>query len=152
MSTPCRRARRRLPNWRIVRYLDDFVVLVHGDQADVEALREDIADVLAPLGLRLSEAKTQITHMSDGFDFPGFRIQWRRKRGTTKRYVYTFIADRPIRSSKDKVRALTSRLSQQPPRNMLIRLNQIMRGWSNYFRHAVAKHTMSSLETSCGTG
>jgi len=149
MSTPRRRARRRakgLPNWRIVRYADDFVVLVHGNQADVEALREDIADVLAPLGLRLSEAKTRIMHMSDGFDFLGFRIQWRRKRGTTKWYVYTFIADRPIRSLKDKVRALTSRLSQQPPRAVLIRLNQIMRGWSHYFRHAVAKHTMSSLE------
>lgn len=149
MSTPRRRARRRakgLPNWRIVRYADDFVVLVHGDRADVEALREDITHVLAPLGLRLSEAKTQALHMGDGFDFLGFHIQWRRKRGTTKWYVYTFIADRPIRSLKDKVRALTSRLSQQPPRTVLIRLNQIMRGWSAYFRHAVAKHTMSSLE------
>ena len=68
------------------------------------------------------------------------------------RYVYTFFADRPIRSSKDKVRALTSRLSQQPPRTVLIRLNQIMRGWSNYFRHTVAKHIMSSLETCGGTG
>jgi RNA-directed DNA polymerase len=84
--------------------------------------------------------------MGDGFDFLGFRIQWRRKRGTTKWYVYTFIADRRVRSLKDKVRALTSRLSQQPPRAVLIRLNQIMRGWSHYFRHAVAKHTMSSLE------
>jgi RNA-directed DNA polymerase len=149
MSTPRRRARRRakgLPNWRIVRYADDFVVLVHGTGADVETLREEVADVLGPLGLRLSEAKTQILHMSDGFDFLGFHIQWRRKRGTAKWYVYTFIADRPIRSLKDKVRALTSRLSQQPPRDVLIRLNQIMRGWSAYFRHAVAKHTMSSLE------
>ena len=155
MSTPRRRARRRakdLPNWRIVRYADDFVVLVHGNQADVEALREVIADVLAPLGLRLSEAKTRITHMSDGFDFLGFRIQWRRKRGTTNKrgttkwYVYIFIADRPIRSLKNKIRALTGRLSQQPPRTVLIRLNQIMRGWSNYFRHAVAKHTMNALE------
>ncbi len=149
MSTPRRRARRRakgVPNWRIVRYADDFVVLVHGNGVDVENLREDITHVLAPLGLWLSEAKTQILHMSDGFDFLGFRIQWRRKRGTTKWYVYTFIADRPVRSLKDKVRALTSRLSQQPPRDVLIRLNQIMRGWSAYFRHAVAKHTMSSLE------
>jgi RNA-directed DNA polymerase len=32
------------------------------------------------------------------------------------------------------------------PRDVLIRLNQILRGWSNYFKHAVAKHTMSSLE------
>ena len=57
MATPSRRARRRrqgLPNWRVVRYADDFVVLVHGTCADVEALREDIAGVLQPLGLRLS--------------------------------------------------------------------------------------------------
>lgn len=53
MGTPRRRARRRqqnLPNWRIVRYADDFVVLVHGARGDVEALREDLAEVLAPLG------------------------------------------------------------------------------------------------------
>ena len=28
---------------------------------------------------------------------------------------------------------------------MLIRLNQIMRGWANYFKHAVYKHTLHSL-------
>jgi RNA-directed DNA polymerase len=75
-----------------------------------------------------------------------FRIQWRRKRGTSKWYVYTFIGDRPIRSLKDKIRALTRRTSQQPPRDALIRLNQIMRGWANYFKHAVCKHTLSALE------
>jgi hypothetical protein len=48
-----------------------LVVLVHGQQAHVEALREDVADVLQPLGLRLSESKTQVVHMSDGFDFLG---------------------------------------------------------------------------------
>jgi RNA-directed DNA polymerase len=149
MSTPSRRARRRdkgLPNWRIVRYADDFVILVHGTRDDVEALREDIATVLEPLGLRLSAAKTQIVHLSESLDFLGFRIQWRRKRGTSKWYVYTFIADRPIRSLKDKVRALTTRLSQQNPRDVLIRLNQIMRGWANYFKHAVCKHTLGHLE------
>jgi RNA-directed DNA polymerase len=70
--------------------------------------------------------------MSEGFDFLGFHIQWRRKRGTSKWYVYTFIADRPIRSVKDKIRAVTHRTSQQSPRDVLIRLNQIMRGWANY--------------------
>jgi hypothetical protein len=49
-----------------------------------------VARVLAPLGLRLSPAKTTVVHMSDGFDFLGFRIQWKRKRGTNKWYVYTF--------------------------------------------------------------
>ncbi|MGN9913913.1 group II intron maturase-specific domain-containing protein [Phytohabitans sp. LJ34] len=102
--------------------------------------------MLDPLGLRLSPAKTRIVHMSESFDFLRFRIQWRRKRGTNKWYVYTFIADRPIRSLKDKVRALTGRLSQQPPRDVLTRLNQIMRGWANYFKHAVCKHTFGTLQ------
>ena len=146
-TTEARRARRRhsLPTWRIIRYADDFVVLVHGCQADVQALREDIAGVLAPLGLRLSEAKTRIAHLSEGFDFLGFHIRWRRKRGTNKWYAYTFIATRPIRALKAKIRALTHRSSQQNPRDVLIRLNQIMRGWASYFKHTVCKHTLSNL-------
>jgi RNA-directed DNA polymerase len=68
-STTALRARRRskgLPNWRIVRYADDFAVLVHGTEDDVVNLREDIAQVLSTIGLRLSPAKTRIVHLSDG--------------------------------------------------------------------------------------
>ncbi len=83
--------------------------------------------------------------MGEGFDFLGFHIQWRRKRGTNQWYVYTFIADRPIQALKRKVRALTHRLSHTDPRDVLIRLNQILRGWANYFRHAVCKHTLNQL-------
>jgi RNA-directed DNA polymerase len=53
MSTGDRRTARRhngLPNWRIVRYADDFAVLVNGSEQDVEALREQIAKVLAAMG------------------------------------------------------------------------------------------------------
>jgi RNA-directed DNA polymerase len=149
MSTTSQRVARRrkgLPCWRIVRYCDDFVVLVHGNRHDVEGLHEDIARVLAPLGLRLSPAKTRIVHMSEAFDFLGFRIQWRRKRGTNKWYVYTFIADRSVRSLKGKIRILTHRTSQQDLGTVLTRLNQIMHGWANYFRFAVAKHTFKKLE------
>jgi RNA-directed DNA polymerase len=148
MSTSSRRRDRRrrgLPNWRLVRYADDFTVLVTGTQADVEALREEIAGVLATIGLRFSLAKTRVVHMSEGFDFLGFHIQWRRKRGSSRWHVYTFIADRPIRSVKAKIRALTPRTSQQEPQAVLIRLAQIMRGWSNYFRHAVAKTAFRRL-------
>jgi RNA-directed DNA polymerase len=141
-----RRQRDGLPNWRICRYADDFVVMVKGNRDDVEALQEEITHVLAPVGLRLSPAKTRIVHMRDGFDFLGFRIQWRRKRGTVDTWhVYTFIADRPVRQVKDKIRALTRRTSQADTRDVLIRLNQIMHGWANYFKHAVAKHTFATL-------
>ncbi len=149
MSTRGRRAHSRRyhrPNWRVVRYADDFVVLLEGERDDAARLREEIADVLQPLGLRLSRSKTQIVHMSEGFDFLGFRIQWRRKRGSDRWYVYTFIADRPIRQLKDKIRALTNRTSQQDPGTVLRRINQILRGWVNYFKHAVCKTTLKTID------
>ena len=82
-------------------------MLVRGSREHVEALHQEIADVLAPMGLRLSPAKTRIAHIDDGLEFLGFRIQRRRKRGTDQWYVYTFIADRPVRQLKAKIRALT---------------------------------------------
>ncbi|WP_406499854.1 reverse transcriptase domain-containing protein [Streptomyces sp. NBC_00846] len=106
------RRRRGLPNWRLVRYADDFVVLVNGTRQDTEAVREDVSRVLKPLGLNLSETKTQITNLADGIDFLGFHIQWRRKKGTEKWHVYTFVSRRPIRQLKAKIRALTRRQSQ----------------------------------------
>jgi RNA-directed DNA polymerase len=143
-----RRARRRdgLPNWRYIRYADDFVVLLDGSRQAAEAAREEIACVLAPLGLRLSEAKTRVVSMSEGFAFLGFRIQWRRKKGTRQWHIYTFIDQRPVKSLKAKIRALTPRTSQQDLGYVLTRLNQVTHGWANYFRHAVAKSTFSMLD------
>ena len=148
MATGSKRAYRRtkqLPTWRLVRYADDFLVLVNGSREDTEQVHEDVARVLAPLGLRLSAEKTQVVHLSDGVGFLGFHIQWRRKKGTDKWHVYTFIAKRPVRQLKAKIRALTRRTSQQDLRSVLIRINQITRGWSAYFRHAVAKSQFSTL-------
>ncbi len=94
----------------------------------------------------LYSGQTRIVHMSEGFDFLGFRIQWKRKRGTANWHVYTFIANRPIRSLKAKIRALTRRTSQQDLGYVLARLNMVMHGWARFFRHAVAKETFSMLD------
>lgn len=149
MSTENRRhywRARGQATWRLVRYADDFVVMVSGTRDHVQALREEVTAVLAPMGLRLSPSKTRIVHMSDGFDFLGFRIQWKRKKGTRDQWrLYTFIGDRPVRSLKDKVRALTNRMSPLDLKEALTRINQVTRGWAAYFRHAVAKHTFDRL-------
>ena len=47
------RRRKGLANYRLVRYADDWLVLVAGTQADAERLREEAAVVLLPMGLRL---------------------------------------------------------------------------------------------------
>jgi RNA-directed DNA polymerase len=147
-STYQRTKRRRagLANYRIVRYADDFVVLVAGTQAHAEALREDVAAVLAPMGLRLSEAKTKVCHIDEGFDFLGFRIQRRLKRGTTKRVVYTYPSKKALASIVGRVRALTRRSSHPTLAVLLRQLNPVLRGWCTYFRHGVSKATFGYLD------
>ncbi len=98
------------------------------------------------MGLRLSEAKTQVTHLDRGFDFLGFRIQRRRKRGTNKWYVYTFVADRAIRAVKAKIRAMTPRESHQGLEGLLTWINRVTHGWAGYFMHAVAKHVFNAVD------
>jgi RNA-directed DNA polymerase len=85
-----KRRRQGLPNYRLVRYADDWCLLVAGTKADAEALRDEVAAVLAPMGLRLSTAKTLITHIDEGLDFLGWHLQRHRKRGTNRYYVYTY--------------------------------------------------------------
>jgi RNA-directed DNA polymerase len=123
-----------------------LVVLTDGTDHHLSALREHITHVLQPMGLVLSAAKTQIVHMSEGFEFLGFRIQWARKRGTSTWHVYTFIAHRALKSVKAKIRTLTPQTSQADLKDTLIRINQITRGWANYFRHAVASRPFNHLQ------
>ncbi|PWI09771.1 group II intron reverse transcriptase/maturase [Streptomyces sp. NWU339] len=149
-SSPTRRKRLRvkgLVTWRVVRYADDFVVLVHGSEEHVHQVREEVAQVLRPMGLRLSEAKTRVVHMSEGFDFLGFHIQWRRKRGTSTWHVYTFISDRAIRQVKAKIRALTRKTSPLDLDATLAQLNMARGGWAFYFQHAISKRVFSKLDS-----
>lgn len=139
------RRRKGMATYRLVRYADDFVVLVAGTRAHTEALREEVAAVLRPMGLRLSEAKTTIVHIDEGFDFLGFRIQRQRKRGSNKRFVYTWPSKKALASVKAKVRALTRGGTNQPLTVLLRRLNPVLRGWANYFRHGVSKDTFDYL-------
>jgi RNA-directed DNA polymerase len=133
---------------RLVRYADDFVVMVAGTGAHADALKDEISTVLAPMGLRLSEAKTGTAHIDEGFDFLGFHIQRRRKRGTSKRHVYTTPSKKSIQNIKAAVRRLTARsTTNMPVRALLMRLNSILQGWANYFRHAVAKRVFSAIDS-----
>ena len=133
---------------KLVRYADDFVIMVHGHQSDAEAVRGEVATVLQPMGLRLSEAKTRLTHIDDGFDFLGWHIQRRRKKGhqAGKRYVYTYPSKKSLASIIDKVRQLTRRASHRTLADLLRRLNPVLRGWCAYFQHGVSKRTFSYLD------
>jgi RNA-directed DNA polymerase len=140
-----RRRRKGLANYRLVRYADDFVVLLAGTRTDAESLRAQVAAVLAEMGLRLSEAKTRVVHIDKGLEFLGFRIQRHPRRGTTRRHIYTYPSKAAVAAVKTKVRAATRQGTNQPLAALLSRLNPVLRGWANYFRHGVSKATFNYL-------
>jgi RNA-directed DNA polymerase len=144
-STRRYRASKGMATYRLVRYADDFVVLVSGTRADTEKLRDDVAEVLRPMGLRLSETKTMIAHIDEGFDFLGFRIQRQRQQGSDKRFVYTWPSKKAFASIKAKVKTLTTGGTNQPLHVLLHRLNPVLRGWTSYFRHGSSKATFRYL-------
>lgn len=140
-----RRRRKGQPNYRLIRYADDFVVMVAGTRSDAEQLRTNVAAVLDPIGLRLSDDKTRVCHIDEGFDFLGFRIQRRRKRGTSRRAVYTYPSKKALGSICDKVRTATRHGTNRPLASVLQHLNSVLRGWTTYFRHGVSKKTFGYL-------
>jgi RNA-directed DNA polymerase len=151
MGTAYQRAKRRrngLGVWRLIRFADDFVVVLAGERHHAEVLREEVAAVLAPLGLRLSLEKTRVVHIDEGFDFLGIHIRRMRKRGTSKYYVYTKPSRKAIQAIKDKVKAKTYRSTRhQDLDELLISLNRTLAGWATYFRYGVSKAIFNAVDS-----
>ena len=140
-----RRVLQGLGNWRIVRYADDFVIMTNGSRDDAVALKEQATEVLSGLGLRFSQAKTRIVHLSEGIDFLGFHIQWRQRRGGGQWFCMVFIADKAFMKIKQTIRSLTPRRSPRPLTDVIVEVNAALRGWTYYFRHAIAGRRFSFL-------
>jgi RNA-directed DNA polymerase len=134
-----------LPNFRLVRYADDWCLMVKGTRADAEALRDEIAGVLAGMGLRLSPEKTLITHIDEGLDFLGWRIQRHRKRGTRQQHIYTYPARKAVKAVMAKVKAICRQNVNLPLEVLLHQLNPVLRGWTAYFRPGVSFATFQYL-------
>lgn len=140
-----KRRRHGLGNYRLIRYADDFLVMVSGIRAHAEAMLGEVAQVLSTVGLRLSVDKTLITHIDEGLDFLGWRIQRHRKRGTNRHYVYTYPSKKALRAVTAKVKAICRHGTNQPLETLLRRLNPVLRGWTNYFRPGVSHATFEYL-------
>jgi RNA-directed DNA polymerase len=134
------------PSHRMIRYADDFVVLVRGTEAQAHAIKEQTAEFMAEqMRLTLSPEKTAVTHVDDGFDLLGFRVKrasWRGK----KRVAYTFPTQRALREVTYRIKTLTNRSTLNLSLDELIHaLNPILRGWANYYRHAASSRCFAYL-------
>lgn len=144
------RAKRRRQggaNYRLVRYADDFLILVSGDREHAVQAKAEAAVVLSTMGLCLSEEKTSITHIDEGLDFLGWRIQRHRKRGTGRYFIYTYPSRKALRSVMGKVKLICKQNTNLPLETLLHRLNRLLRGWTTYFRPGVSFATFNYLRS-----
>lgn len=132
---------------KLIRYADDFVILVKGTRTQAHTLWEEVAHVLAPIGLRLSAEKTRLTNINEGFDFLGWHIKRRKKKGTQDQYrIYTYASKKSLRSIITKIRSLTHRTAYSTLAELIQRINPVIRGWCEYFRHGVSKRTFGYVD------
>ncbi len=124
-----------LGNYKMVRYADDFVVVSNGTKAEVKATKQAIQKFLeSELHLTLSEEKTVITHVNDGFDFLGFHVQ--RKPVNGRWAVHLQPTAKATERVKQKLKDLTSRnWTWMDEYTRLTSLNAIVRGWAEYYRY-----------------
>jgi len=133
-----RAARRRQPNVRFVRYADDWCVFItRASKRYAEKLREQIREFLRrECGLRLSVEKTHVTHVRDGFDFLGFRLEL--STGRSGRSVPKIkIGSKAKQNLRQRLEdAMRRRPMQESVALRLHRGSAVVRGWSEYYRIA----------------
>jgi RNA-directed DNA polymerase len=135
------------PSHRLVRYADDFVVLVRGTRAQAEVIKNQTAEFMAEqMRLTLSPEKTRVTHVDDGFDYLGFRIQ-RLPRPGRAPVAYSFPNRQAVQEIKHRIKELTRRDKTSLSLDELVcRLNPALRGWTSYHRHAASSRCFSYLD------
>jgi RNA-directed DNA polymerase len=125
----------------VVRYADDFVVPCGSQELLETEIRPWIEAFLAKRGLRLSQAKTKIVHIDQGFDFLGWNF---------RKYEEKLL----IKPSKKNVKAFYEKLRKVIGEHLMVRqedmirlLNPILRGWAQYHSPVVAKQAFSRMES-----
>jgi RNA-directed DNA polymerase len=133
--------------YALVKYADDFAVFCPSQQKAIEA-QATLANWLGRRGLRLSEAKTHIRHLQEGFNFLGFTIR-HYAAPNSSRSGYKLL----IQPSQDSIpqlkRQRKGRWRKQvgaPPGGLLNAMKPVSRGWSNYCRMGVAKQVFTDVD------
>lgn len=133
-------------NWQLASRLPYFVVLCR-TREDAEATIGILRTWLATRGLTLSEEKTRIVHLTEGFDFLGFHL---RRYPTSRRKRGEILLAKPSRESvqafRTRLRAEWLSLHGQNVATVVKRLNPLMKGWGNYFRISSAGETFRDLD------
>ena len=125
----------------LIRYADDFVITGSSKELLETEVKPLIEQFLAERGLELSQEKTTITHIEDGFDFLGQNV--RKYDGKliikpSKKNVASFLAN---------IREVVKGNKGAMAGNLVMLLNPKIKGWAMYHRHICAKETFGQVDS-----
>jgi RNA-directed DNA polymerase len=133
MGKPAVTERPRLPSLSHSFTLD-FVVLCNGTKAQAHEMKEELKGVLENMGLKLSEEKTKVTHITEGFQFLGYLVI-REMGGRGKMAPKVLIPDSAIRRFRHTMRRiLAPGTTSEATTAKIITMNRLTRGWCQYYR------------------
>lgn len=130
----------------LVRYADDFVVFCE-TREKCEQARATLQSWLKERGLKFSEEKTRIRHMTEGFEFLGFYIRHYPVKNRKQPYIFL---SKPSKSSIKHYRQLVKdalkRSHSWPMQAVIPLLTPVINGWCNYFRIGATSDTFAYLD------
>jgi RNA-directed DNA polymerase len=132
--------------YQMVRYADDFLVFASSKELCLKA-KEKLVDWLAIRGLKLSEHKTQIHHLNDGFDFLGFNVKhYKDNSKKTGKVLLTKPSKSSVKSFKRQMISEWKKMLGESTDRIIENLNPKIKGWCNYFKIGTSSATFSSLD------
>lgn len=148
-----------------VRYADDFVVICYTKE-DAEKVIQELGPILSKRGLSLSAAKTNIKHITEGFDFLGFNIRREPQDGFARDYVFiknlndsNFLinyeksliiikpSDKSIKNFKTSIKETFDKFKGDKAGIMIKELNSKIRGWAQSKYHWHCNRTFHKLDS-----
>ena len=130
--------RRGKSTFYMVRYADDFVLLVTGTRQQADEEREALANfLLEEMRLELSAEKTFITRPEDGFVFLGYRVVRAPSLRKGAKVGKLRIPKEKLKTLRREIKKRTDRSSLGLSLIQLIRrLNPLITGWRTYYQYA----------------
>ena len=125
----------------MVRYADDFIITGRTKQLLETEVKPLVTEFFKTRGLELSQEKTRITHIEEGFDFLGQNV--RKYNGK----LLIKPSGKNVRAFLDKVRGIIKANKQATTGGLIALLNPVIRGWTHYHRHVVSSATFCSVDS-----
>jgi RNA-directed DNA polymerase len=124
----------------IVVYADDFIITAKNQEILEHEIKPVVEAFLGERGLLLSQEKTKITHINEGFDFLGMNI---------RKYDGKLIikpAKNSVKQFLTNIRATIKHNATAKTENLIHVLNPRIRGWANQYRHVCSKRTFNYID------